>query len=130
MARSYPCINCNAELTRGANFCDKCGNPTSGSLWTAVQQLEDRISRIGKSQKKIKKKISTSKKRTVSQNKFMELYKKGLNDRQIAREMNVSFSAIYRMRKKMNLTANAPRGFPKYVHEMKKKSNKEKNSKT
>ncbi len=60
----------------------------------------------------------------------MELYKKGLNDRQIAREMNVSFSAIYRTRKKMNLPANAPRGFPKYVHEMKKKSPKEKNNKT
>ena len=129
MARLYPCINCNTELTRGANFCDKCGNPTADSLWTAVQQLEDKIAGAGKSQKKIKKKIHTSKRRSVSQNKFMELYKKGLNDRQIAREMNVSFSAIYRMRKKMNLTANAPRGFPKYVHEMKKKSLKEKNSK-
>ncbi len=27
MARLYPCINCDAELTRGANFCDKCGSP-------------------------------------------------------------------------------------------------------
>ncbi|WP_455369356.1 helix-turn-helix domain-containing protein [[Eubacterium] cellulosolvens] len=127
MARLYPCINCNAELTRGANFCDKCGNSTSGSLWNAVQQLEDKVSGIGKRPKKIKKKPSTGRRKSVSENKFMELYKKGLNDRQIAREMNVSFSAIYRMRKKMNLSANAPRGFPKYVHEMKKKSSKEKN---
>jgi transposase len=94
-----------------------------------VQQLEDKISVIGKRPKKINKKISTSKRRSVPQDKFMELYKKGLNDRQIAREMNVSFSAIYRMRKKMNLSANAPRGFPKYVHEMKKKSLQENNSK-
>ncbi len=130
MARLYQCINCEAELTKGANFCDKCGSPTSGSLWTAVQQLEDIVSGMGKHPKKIKKKISTGKRKSVSQNKFMELYKKGLNDRQIAREMNVSFSAIYRMRKKMKLSANAPRGFPKYVHEMKKKSLQEKNSKT
>lgn len=130
MARLYPCTNCNAELTRGANFCDKCGNPTSGSLWTVVQQLEDKVAEIGKIPKKVKKKTSTSKRKSVSQNKFLELYKKGLNDRQIAREMNVSFSAIYRMRKKMNLTANAPRGFPKYVHEIKKKTHEEKNSKT
>jgi FixJ family two-component response regulator len=129
MARLYQCVNCNAELTRGANFCDKCGNPTSGSLWTAIQQLEDKVADRGKISKKVKKKTSTSKRKSVSQNKFLELYKKGLNDRQIAREMNVSFSAIYRMRKKMNLTANAPRGFPKYVHEMKKKTDKEKNSK-
>ena len=69
MARLYPCINCNSELARGANFCDKCGNPTAGSLWTAVQQLEDKILGIGKSQKKIKKKISTSRRKSVSQNK-------------------------------------------------------------
>ena len=130
MTRLYPCINCDAELTKGANFCDKCGSPSSGSLWIAVQQLEDKVSGMGKQPKKIKKKISTGKRKSVPQNKFMELYKKGLNDRQIAREMDVSFSAIYRMRKKMKLQANAPRGFPKYVHEMKKKSLPEKKSKT
>lgn len=130
MARLYPCINCDAELTRGANFCDKCGSSTSGSLWTAVQQLEDKVPGIGRRPKKIKKKTSTGKRKSVPQNKFMELYKKGLNDRQIAREMDVSFSAIYRIRKKMKLSANAPRGFPKYVHEMKKKSLQEKNNKT
>lgn len=129
MTRLYPCINCDAELTRGANFCDKCGSPTSGSLWTVVQQLEIKVTGIEKRTKKIKTKTSANKRKSVSQNKFMELYKKGLNDRQIAREMDVSFSAVYRMRKKMSLSANAPRGFPKYVHEMKKKSLQEKNSK-
>ena len=56
----------------------------------------------------------------IPMDRFSELHKKGLNDREISRELGVSFSTIYRLRKRMGLPANAPRGFPKRAGETKK----------
>jgi hypothetical protein len=127
MVETYPCIKCRSPLTLNAGFCDQCGHPSSGSLWAALRRLEDQLRDLEK-QVKSKKMIEapTVRLKKIPMDKFDELYKKGLNDREIARELGVAFSRIYRMRKKLNLQANAPRGFPKYIYERRKKQAGEK----
>ncbi|MCX6660627.1 MAG: helix-turn-helix domain-containing protein [Candidatus Bathyarchaeota archaeon] len=123
MAGNYSCLNCRNVLVHQSNFCDRCGSPTSGSLWAAIEKLEGHIEDMKKTTKQLKRKTEAPQRQPekVPTDRFSELYKNGLNDREISRELGVSFSTIYRLRKRMDLPANAPRGFPKRTGVTKKK---------
>lgn len=124
VAPEYSCMNCGNELPRGSNFCDKCGSSTARSLWTTIQRLQDRVKDLEKPRLSKRKRTRIRRKRLekIPEDKLLELHKKGLNDREIAKELNVAPSSVYRMRRKLSLPANAPRGFPEYVREKKKPS--------
>lgn len=123
MAGKSSCLNCRNVLVYRANFCDRCGSPTTESLWATVEKLEEQIQNMKKSAKQLKRKIERPQHQAekIPMDRFSELHKKGLNDREISRELGVSFSTIYRLRKRMGLPANAPRGFPKRAGQTKKK---------
>jgi len=124
MAPEYSCINCGNGLSTGSNFCDKCGSSTARSLWATIQKLDGRVKDLEKLRSAKRKRTRISRKRLlkIPEDKLLELHKKGLNDREIAKELNLAPSSVYRMRRKLGLPANAPRGFPEYVHEKKKTS--------
>ena len=114
MARTYLCTKCMNELAADSSFCDNCGSSVAATLWDAARRLEDQLADLEKKtvQKK-KRRVSGRRVEKALGERFSELYKKGMNDREMARVLNITPSAVYRYRKKLKLAANAPRGFQK-----------------
>jgi hypothetical protein len=116
-------------LSAGSNFCDRCGSSVTGSLWAIVLKLEEQVKELEKARAVKRRRARTPRKRVeIPQDRLLELHKKGLNDREIAKELHVPPSSIYRLRRRLGLPANAPRGFPKHV--LGEKSSEEKNQQT
>ncbi|MEM2942687.1 MAG: helix-turn-helix domain-containing protein [Candidatus Bathyarchaeia archaeon] len=125
----YCCSDCGNVLSAGSNFCDRCGISVTGSLWAIVLKLEEQVNELEKARAVKKRRARAPRKRVeIPQDRLLELHKKGLNDREIAKELHVPPSSVYRMRRKLGLPANAPRGFPEYV--LGKKSSGEKSQQT
>ncbi|GEM_PF-1295434 len=124
MSNPYFCVKCKSELVREAKFCDRCGSPTAESLWIVIHNLEEQVKKLERPPKPQTKRPQPKQSLQLeksSTTEFLELYRSGLNDREIAQKLHVSPQSIRLWRKKLNLRANAPRGFPKYVIEEKKR---------
>ncbi|MBS7625459.1 hypothetical protein KEJ51_00195 [Candidatus Bathyarchaeota archaeon] len=95
------------------SFCDRCGASTMESLWAFIRNI--------KSPADVSKRERPSATMKISTEDFLTLHRNGLNDREIARRLNVKPSSISLLRRKLGLPANAPRGFPKHIIEARKR---------
>jgi hypothetical protein len=107
------CVRCGNTLLLNTSFCDRCGATTTESLWAFIRNIG--------SHAEVSKRERLSATMKVSTEDFLTLHRSGLNDREIARRLNVKPSSISLLRRKLGLPANAPRGFPKHITEARKK---------
>lgn len=124
MVHTYSCTDCKNELTPGSSFCDNCGSSVAATLWKEVNRLEDQIADLEKKasqgQKK-RRRVSRRQAEKILADRFSGLYRKGMNDREIAKAVKLTPSAVYRYRRRLKLPANAPRGFQKSAAETSEK---------
>jgi len=86
--------------------------------------LEDQIADLEKKasqRQKKRRRVSRRQAEKILADRFSGLYRKGMNDREIAKAVKLTPSAVYRYRRRLKLPANAPRGFQKSAAETSEK---------
>ncbi|MGQ9543629.1 MAG: hypothetical protein ACUVTM_06060 [Candidatus Bathyarchaeia archaeon] len=117
------CARCGNILVPGTNFCDSCGASATESLWRFIKNIGSQTEPF-KHEKETEAKVSKPIQGKISTDDFLTLYREGLNDREIARRLNVRPSSIRLLRNKLGLSSNAPRGFPQHIIEARKEQGK------